>query len=69
MSAYLDDELNSEARRRMERHAAECEECRRLLACLREMLRVLHSLLTPNGVDAGQLAASVRLRIQQSGRS
>jgi len=68
MSVYLDEELRSGRRRRLERHVAECEECRRLLASLREMLRVLHGLETPSGVNAARIAASVRLRIQEPGR-
>jgi anti-sigma factor RsiW len=67
MSDYLDDELGSGNRRRMERHVGECEECRRLLAGLGEMLRVLGGLATPGGGDAVRIAASVRLRIQELG--
>jgi hypothetical protein len=51
----------------MERHVRECEECRHLLAGLREMLRVLHGLPTPSGVEAERIAASVRLRINEPG--
>lgn len=69
MSAYLDEELSSGARRRMERHVAECEECRRLLGGLREMLTVLHALRTPSDADSKRITASVRLRIQEPGRS
>lgn len=69
MSDYLDEELGSRPRRRLERHVGECQECRRLLAGLRELIRVLHGLAPPSGVDAGQLAASVRLRIQEPGSS
>jgi len=69
MSAYLDEELNSRPRRRVERHVGECEECRRLLAGLRELIRVLHGLPTPSGADAGRIAASVRLLIQEPGSS
>ena len=67
ISDYVDEELRSGRRRRLERHVAECEECRRLLASLREMLRVLHGLRTPSGVDAARIVASVRLRIQEPG--
>ena len=69
MSEYLDEELNSRPQQRMERHVSECEECRRLLAGLREMIRVLHGLPTPSGADAGRIAASVRLQIQEPGAS
>jgi anti-sigma factor RsiW len=64
MSDYLDAELSSGRRRRMERHVGECEECRRLLAGLRATLEVLHGLRAPSGgVDAARIAASVRLRL------
>jgi hypothetical protein len=69
MSDYLDHELRSGPRRRLDRHVAECEECRRLLGGLRELLRVLHGLPTPSGVDAARIAASVWLRSQEPGSS
>jgi anti-sigma factor RsiW len=69
LSAYLDDELGSRSRRRMEHHVGDCAQCRRLLAGLRELIRVLHDVATPRGADAGRIAASVRLRIQETGSS
>jgi hypothetical protein len=51
----------------MERHVGECVQCRRLLADLRETLTALHALPPPAGVDAVQIAASVRLRIEEPG--
>jgi anti-sigma factor RsiW len=69
MSDYLDEELSSGPRQRMERHVSECEECRRLLAGLREVIGALHGLPTPSGMDASQIAASVRLQIQEPGSS
>jgi anti-sigma factor RsiW len=66
MSDYLDGELGSSRRTRMERHVAECPECRRLLAGLRRTLDALHRLPAPaGGTDALALAASVRLRLRQ----
>jgi anti-sigma factor RsiW len=66
MSAYLDGELASSGRARLERHAKECPECRRLLVSLRGMLVALQSLPPPDGgVDALQIAASVRLRLRE----
>ena len=44
MSAYLDGELVSGARARLERHAEECPECRGLLYGLRRMLGALARL-------------------------
>jgi anti-sigma factor RsiW len=64
MSAFLDGELATEGRIRMERHVGECIECRRLLAGLRRVLDALHSLPTlAVEADAVGLAASVRLRL------
>jgi anti-sigma factor RsiW len=64
MSAYLDGELAVAPRTRMERHARECPECRLLLAGLRQTMAALHRLGAPGGgVDAVQIAASVRLRL------
>jgi anti-sigma factor RsiW len=65
MSTYLDGELGPSQRRRMERHARECPECRRLLAGLRRMLGALRRLPPPaGGADAVQIAASVRARLR-----
>jgi anti-sigma factor RsiW len=64
MSDYLDGELASSPRARMERHGQVCPECRRLLAGLRRMLAALHRLPPPaDGADALRIAASVRLRL------
>jgi anti-sigma factor RsiW len=66
MSAYLDRELGSSRRTRMERHAEECAECRRLLDGLRRMLGVLHRLPpVAGGADPLQLAAAVRRRLDE----
>jgi anti-sigma factor RsiW len=64
MSAYLDGELASRERHRLERHVGECAVCRRLLRGLRLVLDALHRLPTPEGGrDPVQLAASVRARL------
>jgi len=66
MSDYLDEELDTRRRRRLERHVGQCEECDRLLAGLRAMLRLLHALTPPSGdVDVARIAASARLRIEE----
>jgi anti-sigma factor RsiW len=66
MSDYLDGELASGAIDRLERHVSECDECRRLLAGLRGMLNALHRLAAPSGgVEAVEVAASVRLRLSE----
>ena len=64
MSDYLDAELPSRRRIRVERHVGECEECRRVLAGLRALLGALHGLRAPHdAIDADRMAASVRRRI------
>ncbi len=64
MSDYLDAEISSGRRWRMERHVGECHECRRLLAGLRAMVGALRGLGAPSdGVDAARMAASVRRRL------
>ncbi|MGB0092776.1 MAG: zf-HC2 domain-containing protein [Solirubrobacteraceae bacterium] len=66
MSAYIDGELGSHGRVRVERHVGECEECRRLLAGLRETLDALHRLPAPAGSgDPERVAAAVRLRLRE----
>jgi anti-sigma factor RsiW len=65
MSGYLDGDLATLGRERMERHVGECRECRCLVADLRVILNGLHRLPAPSGgVDAVQIAASVRLRLR-----
>jgi anti-sigma factor RsiW len=61
MSDYLDGDLASAARARMERHVGECDECRRLLAGLRRTLDALRGLAAPAaGPGAVAIAAAVR---------
>jgi anti-sigma factor RsiW len=64
MSDYLDGDLAWSRRRRMERHASVCPQCRRVLAMLRRMVGALHRVPPPaGGADARQIAASVRRRL------
>jgi anti-sigma factor RsiW len=41
LSHYLEGELNTRARRRLERHAADCADCSRGLRALKTLLRLL----------------------------
>jgi anti-sigma factor RsiW len=67
MSEYLDGELPSSGLARMEHHLAECAECRRLLAGLRQTLDGLHRLSAASGgMGALQIAVSVRARLSES---
>ena len=65
-SAYIDSELGAGARTRIERHALDCPECRRLLAELRQLVDGLSRLATPGGgPDARGFAAVVRGRLDE----
>ena len=64
MSAYLDDELASRSRARLERHTGECAECRGVLHSLRRMLGRLHGLPTAKR-EAPDIAAAVRARLHE----
>jgi anti-sigma factor RsiW len=66
MSAYLDGELASRARSRLEYHIAECPECRAVLGGLRRMLGLLHGL-PPAGARpaARDMTAAVRARLHE----
>jgi anti-sigma factor RsiW len=64
MSGYLDAELSSRQRSRMDRHVAVCHQCRRLLAGLRAVLGALHAQRTPaSSADAARITSSVRVRL------
>jgi anti-sigma factor RsiW len=70
MSAYLDQELPTGGRGRLERHVRECAECRRRLAGLRATLTALHALPAPSGgTDPRQIAASVRVQLREPPRA
>ena len=49
----------------MEHHLAECGDCRRLLAGLRAVVGGLHRLPARGGLDAVQIAALVRGRLNE----
>lgn len=67
MSEYLDGELASRFRVRMESHVGECDDCRLLLAGLREMVSALRRLPAPSGGgDPHQIAVAVRRRLGES---
>jgi anti-sigma factor RsiW len=62
MSAYLDSDLRSHARARLEHHTAECPECRSVLEDLRQMLALLQRAPAPEPVADGPAIASAVLR-------
>jgi len=64
LSDYLDRDLDRQGRLRVERHIAECRDCRRALRGLREVLEALHRLPTPaGGNDPRETSASVLRRL------
>jgi len=66
MSSYLDDELPSRARARLERHTAECPECRGVLHSLRRMLRRLQGVPPVSEREATpDIATAVRRRLRE----
>jgi anti-sigma factor RsiW len=66
MSDYLDGELASRPRRRLERHVRECEECRRILRSLQGMIGRLRGIAPPaTRPDPREMAARVRERLGQ----
>ena len=62
MSAYLDSDLRTRARARLEHHTAECPECRSVLDDLRRMLALLQSAPPPEPVADGPAIATAVLR-------
>jgi anti-sigma factor RsiW len=68
MPAYLDDELPTRARTRLERHARDCQECRWVLGTLRRMLGPLER--TPPASTTEEtldIASAVRARLHERG--
>ncbi len=66
MSAYLDSDLAARARARLERHTAECPECRGVLEDLRRMLGLLHSAPAPEPIaDVPAIAGAVLRRLHE----
>ncbi len=66
MSAYVDGELRSSRRLRLERHVSECEQCRRILAALRETLNALHRLPVPTAdSEPNRIVTAVRRRLRE----
>jgi anti-sigma factor RsiW len=67
MSAYLESDLSARARRRLERHTAECADCTSVLASLRHMLGLLGGLgPLDQTVGTPQIAEAVLQRIHES---
>ena len=65
MSDYLDGDLASSGRERMEWHVGECCDCRTVLGELRLMIKRLGRLTSPEGGGAGRITAAVRVRLRE----
>jgi anti-sigma factor RsiW len=66
MSAYLDSDLRTQARARVQRHTAECPECRSVLDSLRRMLDLLQSAPLPEPpADVPAIASAVLRRLHE----
>jgi anti-sigma factor RsiW len=66
MSAYLDSDLRTQARSRLERHTAECADCRSVLGDLRRMLALLRIVPPPEPVaDRSAIATAVMRRLHE----
>jgi anti-sigma factor RsiW len=67
MSVYLDADLRRESRARLERHTAQCPECRGVLDELRQMLALLRTAPPPAAVaDTQAITSAVLLRLHES---
>jgi anti-sigma factor RsiW len=68
MSAYLDNDLAGRARARLERHVADCPECRRILRTLRRMLGLLGEAAAQPAGEAPDITAAVIRRLAEQAR-
>ena len=66
MSGYLDGDLASSGRERMERHVGECRDCRTVLGELRLMIERLGRLPSPEGGGAARITTAVRVRLREA---
>ena len=62
MSAYLESDLRSQARARLEHHTAVCPDCRRVLDELGRMLALLRNEPPPQPILDGPATATAVLR-------
>jgi anti-sigma factor RsiW len=68
MSAYLDGDLGTQGRARVERHTGRCPQCRRLLEGLRETVGLLRAQSPARERAPAQLVAAVRAAMREPGR-
>jgi anti-sigma factor RsiW len=66
MSAYLDSELRTQLRVRLEQHTADCPQCHVVLGELRRMLALLRAVPEPVRVIGGPtIATAVSRRLHE----
>ena len=68
ISAYLDNDLAARARARLERHVADCPECRRILHTMRRMLGLLGGASAQTPGEAPDITAAVIRRLGEQAR-
>lgn len=52
LSHYLDGDLSARARRRLERHAAECPDCSQGIRAMKALLRLVARIARPDELQA-----------------
>jgi anti-sigma factor RsiW len=65
ISAYLDGELSTYGRARVERHTVRCSTCRRILQGVRQMLDLLRAQPPVREPALAQLVSQVRERLAE----
>jgi anti-sigma factor RsiW len=67
MSAYLDGDLGTHGRTRVERHTGRCPKCRRLLQALRETIGLVRAQAPAREPAPARLVAAVRAAMREPG--
>ena len=65
LSDFVDGDLPSRGRTRLQRHVDNCPDCHRALVTLQRMLDRLHHLPRPGPADTPDIAAAVRRRLDE----
>jgi anti-sigma factor RsiW len=66
LSHYVEGDLRARARRRLERHAAECPECSRGIRAIKALLRLIPGL---DGADDVRAPSTVYDRVRAEART
>ncbi len=66
LSGYIDADLSARGRARLERHVAQCPECRKLVDDLRHLLGLLQRAPAPApAADVAAIASGVQQRLHE----